>query len=333
MQIAIIGAGFSGLALCYYLTKNTHIQVTLFDSGLSEGASRISSGLVHPYAGAQCRRTKFATEGMKKTQELLQVAQGFIEDNVAHYTGILRPAITPKQLIDYQGAANLYQDVTWWDDCKKTIPYLNAQGGLFIASGITVHPNNYLDGLVLACKAQGATFLSENISSLTELSSFDTIIVAAGSLTPKLPELKELPVFPIRGQIIELEWPKHLSPLPFSLVSNGYVTMHPNNTSCFVGATYERGLPVDAEKELRGKVEALMPDLKESALRGIKSGVRLFSPDNLTPIIGHVNSNIWVMTALGSKGLLYHAYMAELLSNAIITNTPESIPKELRFRL
>lgn len=51
MNIAIIGAGFSGLALAYFLLQSS-AHVTLFDAvGIGGGASGIATGLLHPYPG------------------------------------------------------------------------------------------------------------------------------------------------------------------------------------------------------------------------------------------------------------------------------------------
>ncbi len=62
MKIAIIGAGFAGLAGAYYLSE--HFQVTLFDlKGIGGGASGISSGLLHPYPGEKGRRSWHAARG------------------------------------------------------------------------------------------------------------------------------------------------------------------------------------------------------------------------------------------------------------------------------
>lgn len=340
MKIAIIGAGFSGLALCYYLSK-LKIQPTLFDAN-KENTSAISSGLLHPYSGKHCRRTLFATECMLKSTELITEIEESLNKKISERSGILRAAILDSQLIDYKHASELYEDALWWDRerCLKEIPYLPALGGLFIKSGISVYTREYLEGLKIASQNLGAHFEIKEILDLTELSSFDVIIACTGSKTSKL--FPSLPLSYVKGQIIELAWPNNIAPLPYSLVSNGYITMHPSKNSCYVGATYERGfqdsLPdLSATKELHERAKQLLPILKNAEVLSCKAGIRAFSPNNITPIIGRVSrssaQSLWVFTALGSKGLLYHAYFAELLARAILTDTPEILPKEVRFRI
>ncbi len=52
----ILGAGFAGLAVCWYLLKKGNAEVTLFDrQGPGAGASGASAGLLHPYTGPHAR--------------------------------------------------------------------------------------------------------------------------------------------------------------------------------------------------------------------------------------------------------------------------------------
>ena len=74
VKLAVVGAGFSGLAVSFHLLERG-VEVDLYDQkGVGSGASGIGSGLVHPYAGEQLRRSLYATEGMEATRRLLQVA-------------------------------------------------------------------------------------------------------------------------------------------------------------------------------------------------------------------------------------------------------------------
>lgn len=45
MRIAIIGAGFSGLAAAWYFLQQPHLEVTVFDKkGIGGGASGVAAG-------------------------------------------------------------------------------------------------------------------------------------------------------------------------------------------------------------------------------------------------------------------------------------------------
>ena len=47
---------------------------------------------------------------------------------------------------------------------------------------------------------------------------------------------------------------------------------------------------------------------------GAKAGVRVTNPAHYFPIVEKLDERSWVVTALGSRGLLYHAYLAEQLA-------------------
>ncbi|MFS8563307.1 MAG: hypothetical protein LVR00_02840 [Rhabdochlamydiaceae bacterium] len=49
-------------------------------------------------------------------------------------------------------------------------------------------------------------------------------------------------------------------------------------------------------------------------VRGVKAGMRVTNPAHYFPIIEKIDERTWVVTALGSRGLLYHAYLAEQLT-------------------
>ncbi|MDR3623600.1 MAG: FAD-binding oxidoreductase [Chlamydiales bacterium] len=345
MQIAIIGAGFAGLALCYYLSLEKNSSVTIFDPFDSKkSASFSSSGLLHPFGGAHCKKTWLANECMHKANELISTVETNLKITVANRSGILRPVIKACQLDDFQKASTLHEDAIWWDQetCLKKIPYLISQGGLFIPSGISIDSEQYIDGLKICCKQNGAIFKTQTFSNSQEFHSFDAIVACTGSATTDLPGFHHLPLHFVKGQLIELSWPQELKPLTYSLVSDGYITMTSSKQSCIVGATYERNYTdacttKAAEMELRKKAEAFIPQLENAPLISQKAGIRAFSPNNIHPIIGRVDTstkaNLWVFTGLGSKGMLQHAYFGANLARAIIENNPEILPKEVRYRL
>ena len=110
-KIAIIGGGFSGLALCYNLLKLGG-NVIIFDGkGIGGGASGIASGLLHPYPGESTRLSWMGREGMKETKKLLQL----VGKDVYKETGILKVAVTQKQERAFRRLEEKYSDVEWWE--------------------------------------------------------------------------------------------------------------------------------------------------------------------------------------------------------------------------
>ena len=114
---------------------------------------------------------------------------------------------------------------------------------------------------------------------------------------------------------MELAWPEEIPPLALPVISDLYIIPNRQQPSCFVGATFERNFsnlhPESsvAEAYLRPRAAALVPALKEAKLLSCKAGIRAMTQTHL-PIVTQLNAKTWVLTGLGSKGLLYHAYLA-----------------------
>ncbi|WP_068466405.1 NAD(P)/FAD-dependent oxidoreductase [Candidatus Protochlamydia phocaeensis] len=326
MHIAVIGTGFCGLAVAWHLLnhpslRNLHIQ--LFDNKeIGKGTSGIAAGLLHPFAGAHAKLNRMGREGMEETKKLIEVsAQALKKSVTAPQPGILRLALTEEQQQDYQRCAQLYpEDVEWLgiDQCQMKVPGCAAVPGLWIKQGLILHSALYLQGLWLACQEKGASFELRSIKTLEELNEFDHVIIAAGAHTRNFAELSHLPLSIVKGQVLELAWPPAHPSLPCALNSQAYLLMTPGQQTCLAGATYERGWshaesqPEVAKADILPKIAAMLPYLGEAPLIGCYAGLRAVTPNHL-PLLFQLPSRQWVLTGMGSKGLLYHALMAKTL--------------------
>ncbi len=333
LNIAIIGAGFCGLATAWHLLHSQlpRTKIYLFDSkGIGEGASGIAAGLLHPYAGAHAKLNWRGVEGFQATQKLLQVAECSLGRAVhAKNQGILRLALTVEQKSDFRRSVEKYpSDNKWLEiaDCQTLVPGCAPFPGLWIPKGITVYSRLYLQGLWLACQRLGVEFEQRSISSLSDTKTFDITVVTAGAETLLLPELTSLPLGLVKGQVLELAWPPGLPPLSCSLNSHIYLAMTANQTSCLAGATYERDDRESktnltrASEEILPKVGQLFPPLVHSPILACYAGLRATTPQH-RPLIKRLSSSQWVLTGMGSKGLLYHAlYAEELVRQIVLSN-------------
>ena len=106
--------------------------------------------------------------------------------------------------------------------------------------------------------------------------------------------------------------------------------------TCILGSTYEHEFntpnpePEVAIPELRKKVESFFPKLAKAEVLDIRAGIRASTKGQRLPIVGNVSEKVWFITGMGSKGLLYHAWLGECLATAILENEPELIPGEVR---
>ncbi len=331
MQIAIIGAGFCGLAVAWYLLNHSpafpNLKVCLFDSkGIGKGASGIAAGLLHPYTGAHAKLNWKGQEGFQTTCDLLKIASDTLERRVtAENQGILRLALNEEQLMDFQLCAERFPHDTQWlsvNECQLLAPGCVQAPGLWIKKGLTVYSSLYLQGLWQACARQGAILEKRMIHSLKELQDYDLTIATTGGETLCLPEAASLPLTLVKGQILEFSWPRNRAPLNCALNSHVYMLMTENRTSCLVGATYEKGhhnalLDLEvAEREILPKAYDLFPPLKQASLMNCYAGIRAVTPQH-RPLMQHLSPSQWILTGMGSKGLLYHALFAKELVKSI----------------
>lgn len=288
MKIAIVGAGLAGLAAALNLSRNH--QVAIFDAqGIGAGASGASTGLLHPYPGEKGRQSWKANAAMRATLELLCISEGALGRPVAHYGGILKlgMCLSPGSDVEVLGK-NRY----------------------FICSGVTVFVASYLQGLWKACEQRGAALKIQKIASLQELESFDAIILCAGAGIRHFPECSHLRINFVKGQALICE---HAEPLECSIVAKQYIALTEAPGICHLGATYERNF-ISEEPDLEAAVKLLKPQFR---VLGCRAGVRVTNPAHYFPILEKINPKTWVITALGSRGLLYHGYMGELLTQAL----------------
>lgn len=326
-KIAVLGAGFCGLAVAWHLLdQNPDSEVEIFDpKGIGGGASGIAAGLLHPYAGAHSKLNWMGREGLQATKKLLAVASQALGKPVAKESGILRPALTLRQQEDFARAASLYDDIEWLEAaaCQSLAPGVIPAPGIFIKSGISVYAKPYLNGLWKSCEKSGAVLHLEGAASLEPFQDYDGVIVCIGAGIARLREAVRIPINLIKGQVLELAWPNGLPPPPLPVNSQVYMLMNEDPTSCLVGATFEKqftsyepDLSV-AKDDILPKLLAFYPELADAEIIGCYAGVRVSAP-NHHPLITRLNGNAWVMTGMGSKGLLYHSLIAQKLAHQVL---------------
>lgn len=312
-KIAIIGAGFAGLATAWYLLEQKRHAITLFDAkGVGGGASGIAAGLMHPYAGKEAKLTQDALLAMRETAELLEIASETLGEAVYQANGMLRLAHDEEQRSDFFTCASRFSDVEWQEPFA---PY--PFPGIFIQNAITVDCPLYLKGLFRACQARGLEFRQQKIHTLREVEEYDLAIFATGAET--FPELSHIPISQVKGQILTLKWDEKLPKPAMPLNSKAYLIMQ-NGGRCLVGSTFEHTftspLPdlAYAKQDLLPKIAPLYPELNE--VLECRAGLRASTPSR-KPHIRQAGPKCWFYAGLGSKGLLYHAHFAKILNKQL----------------
>ncbi|CAN1166602.1 hypothetical protein LINPERHAP2_LOCUS26787 [Linum perenne] len=235
----------------------------------------------------------------------------------------------------------------------------------YLPAAVNVYPLQYLQALFLACQniardqddGQKEVYLHKNsIEKLLDLEGeYDAVIICLGAKADTLPELSgKLPLRTCRGVIAHMQLPAETSDqypdhAP-SILSDAWLAIQGTH-SLYMGSTWEwqsRNSSPDvsadeaskALKELLPKASAFYPGIREWSFSGAKAGLRAMpplTPHGSLPLLGCVNdlvgrncsSRYWLLGGLGSRGLLYHAWMGKLLAQAVLSCNEQLIPPEL----
>lgn len=298
-KIAIIGSGLAGLGVGYYLHEYLpKASITFFDeAGLGGKTSQIASGLLHPYPGKQARPSKEGHIAFEESCHLINVASCYSEEKVADFGPI------DKFTSDEDHYLDQYSDV------EKI-----GERHYLIKTGATVYTSRYLKALLASMRR--ATFVKKKVS-LEELSEFDHVVVAGGAGT--LAFHLNLPLLRInKGQIVIAK-----GSLERAILCGGYLVNSETRGLIYVGSTYERDYQseeADLEKaiELIGeKIIPFYPLFESLEFTGCRAGLRVVSPHHNVPLIKIIDERTSVFTALGSRGLLYHALYGKKLAKAL----------------
>ncbi|MEM7175432.1 MAG: FAD-binding oxidoreductase [Chlamydiota bacterium] len=336
-RIAIVGAGFAGLAVCYYLLRDFPCHVTLFDAqGIGSGASGIAAGLAHPYPGKENRLSWRGKQALQATKELLNVA-ATCTGNSCYRTGLYRVATTQRQEKQFRMLASKHlDDLKWRQASLFEKSMLLAQQGLFLPFGMTVDVNAYLKGLWAACEKLGAVFVLRAVS-IADLAAYDQVIIAAGAKSHLFFPKDTLPLKINKGQLLQCEHlARHL--LETSVIGNGYLAFHPAWNYCYLGSTYEHNFQSEdpcletAKPLILNRAAAFMRCLPALKIVGCAAGLRAVHQKCYHPIVDRLTHAMWLFTGLGSRGLLYHAYLGHKLATALINREVNLLPQEVRIR-
>jgi thiazole synthase len=327
-DVLILGGGVIGLALAVTLTRQGACVRVLTTSNPGM-ASRAAAGMLAPESEAippgalrdfalasRARWPVWAAE----LEKLSGVAVGYWP------SGILSLGAGP------WGRAELTQKVPtlgpnidggqWYPHDGQVDPRLvmEALTQTCAALHIPIHTDIHVESLVRA--AGGVTKV---VTSQGEFSG-GAYVLCAGSWSA---QLLDLPVFPIKGQMLSLQMQ---TPLDCVLFGPGIYLVPRRDGRLIVGATQEnlgftQGTTAEGIAFLRQGAERILPETRTWEVLETWYGFRPATPD-LEPILGpSALSNLWLATGHHRNGILLApetAYrMADLISHRTTTDLAE----------
>jgi glycine oxidase len=333
VKITVIGAGIVGLSVAYELASRGATVRILDARGPGQGATWASAGILAPFIEAHA-------------EPLLRLAVASLNE---YDSFVDRVTVDSDQLIEYQRSGTL-QVALNADESQRLSQAASRLAGAQvehqlldaaaarrlepalgdIVSALHVSKHGYVgvrslvSALVEALTERDVTVEEAQVQDLqSEAANADGVVVAAGSWSQDLSvQGKNIPVRPIRGQILHLRLPRP----PASRVIWGercYLVPWEDG-SVLVGATSEdvgfdeRATTAGVRMLLDRGIE-LLPELNVAFFDEVRVGLRPATPDEL-PIIGRSSTMPGVVYATGHyrNGVLLAPFTAVAVADLLL---------------
>ncbi|MCH9633894.1 MAG: tRNA 5-methylaminomethyl-2-thiouridine biosynthesis bifunctional protein MnmC [Chlamydiae bacterium] len=327
MKIAIVGSGFAGLACAWFYSQlDPDTQITVFDpKPISKRTSSLAF-LLHAYIHPRAKQSWRGQDALSAAQNLFQAVSSYSREPFFIKRPFLKLANTNPLIEAFKKAAQLDPELLWSENTDFGHP------GLWVNEAFQMRSDLYLNALQLACESKGVHFTPQSFSFKN---AFDRVVLCAGD---RMTKLIGFPKFhKIKGQVLQLKYSYESFKLDHALTAyKCHLIPSFDSRILTVASTYERDYDSEepnkeiALERLQPYVQDIFPRFCPQDIIQVSSGIRLYTSNRL-PIADQINKNLWVFSAMGSKGLLYHAYLGKKLAHAIHTNNIESLPKETRF--
>ena len=354
-DVIVIGGGVIGLSVAYELAGQG-VSVQVLDQGpLAQEASWAGAGILPPgnrefSMSPEQRLRALSHERWPSLYEELKSATGI--DNGYRVCGGMEIQLQglSDQLISE--LANLRAEgvevaETSIAELRKLEPHISpsAAEGYRLPQLAQVRNPRHLKALIAACEKRGVRF-----SPHTPVQEFDrhadrivgvktpagtfqagAFCLCAGAWSAGLAEhvKLELPLKPVRGQIVQLS----VEPLPFThvlLVGPRYLVPR-SDGKILIGSTeedvgFEKRNTASAVAELIGFAVELVPSLKDATIERFWAGLRPQTPDGL-PLLGRVpeTDNLYIAAGHFRSGLQMSPGTA-ILMREIMLGEDLSIP-------
>jgi len=334
--ILILGGGLMGLAIAHQLARRGS-DVTVLSRRRSEAAGFVAAGMLAPHAEG------LSGDHLRLGQLSLERIPGWVAQIEAD-SGLacgLRPCGI---VVPFATAAerDVYPTAAWGvaldrAGLERELPGIGPgwqAGLLFRQDGQIDNRRQLMRALERACVELGVRF-QEGVEVLELLREDDRLqgvrvrdaaatlqvlpassaVLCSGAWSAQL--LPELPVFPVKGQMLSLLGPREA--LQRVIFGPGTYLVPREDGLLVVGATSEReagfteGLTPFGQRQLQAGIEALLPEASQWPPMERWWGFRPCTPDE-GPVLGCSSlEGLWLATGHHRNGVLLAAITAELL--------------------
>ncbi len=325
MKIVIVGSGYIGLSAALTLLEHDPaLNIEILFSTKTLSASQVAAGLINPVVGL---RGNIAYQAWNALEYATSFIEKYAPSSILH-RGICRPITTPEMEERFKKACG--SEVRLCSPEETSLFFENPKrlSSLYISKGLALDSSQYIDILKAECLRKGVLFTERHITSIDEIENSDRILLAAGAGMKTLVGKALGPLSLVKGQTLSYRSDVHIQA---ALAGRAYLT---TAHGCMtVGATYEHfpqveGVDIEeAERIILPKIDEYWPGIVKGKPISAQSGFRCTNPVSL-PVIRQIKPEVWAIGALGSKGLLYHTWIAKYLAQALIHDSPSFFPQE-----
>ena len=340
-SVLILGGGLMGLAIAHQLARSG-ITVTVLSRRRSEAAGFVAAGMLAPHA--EGLSGSLLTLGQRSLERVPSwVAQIEADSGLPcglRSTGIVVPFRSADERDHYPTAA--FGEPLNRDQLLQELPGLGPDwraGLLFAQDGQIDNRRLLMRALESACVDRGVRFqegveVQELLRKGNQLQAVRTrdaegkiatqpcnrAVLCSGAWSAQL--LPELPVFPVKGQMLSLQTPR--GALRRVIFGPGTYMVPREDGLVVVGATSEReagfseGLTPHGQTSLKEGIAALLPEAVNWPPMERWWGFRPCTPDE-GPLLGPSPINgLWLACGHHRNGVLLAAITADLICSAIL---------------
>ena len=356
-KVAIIGAGIVGATAAYYLSKESDLEVTVFDHGPGQ-ATKAAAGIISPWFSKRRNKAwyKMARLGAdfyvdlladldKSGQEidfyqrsgvfLLKKYETKLEElyQLALQRREESPLIGRLAILDPTSANELFPGLQGFDRL------LYASGGARVDGQLLV--TRLLEASQIKLVKEKVTLIPLASGYQIDEEVFDQVILATGAWLGHLlePLGYEVDVRPQKGQLRDYQLAQNMEAYPVVMPEGEWDLIPFAGGKLSLGATHENDMGFDLtvdETLLQQMEKAALPHypaLAEAKSSGERVGIRAYTSD-FSPFFGQVPglAGVYAASGLGSSGLTtgpiigYH--LAQLVQSREMTLDPANYPIE-----
>ena len=324
MEVIVVGGGIVGSATAYHLAR-AGVDVGLFDRADEGRATAAGAGILSPATSSNADSEpwfRFAIDAVDYYDDLnAALLDAGVEETGYGVPGLLRIAVDDAEARIFDEAlarirdrqerlgAPARIDELSPEEARERSPIVGeVTRALWNPNGGRVDGRRFTAALREAGERAGMTLREADVTDIRvesgtvtgvvvddERVDCEAVVVAGGAWSPEFADALgyEVPIEPMRGQILHLRTDRDTGAWPIVTGTRSFYTVPWRAGRIAAGATYEEGTgyvphsTVGGVHEILGDALDVVPGLTDAAVEEIRVGLRPGSADGL-PICGRV---------------------------------------------